>query len=1096
MMFHHCYICFQRFPDFVMLKRPLCHLIWLILLLSSPVTAQFGLPGTLDTTFNLAGQVGFSSNPIDPAPGEGANSSVLALAIQPDGKALVAGDFTAFNGRTQNRIIRLLNDGSVDSSFQIGSGASGLIRTLLLQPDGKVIIGGDFFTFNGTQRRRLARLLPNGQLDTTFNPGLSANNIIRSKALLPDGKVMIVGQFTSVNGVALNRIARLNTNGSVDASFNPGTAANGDILAMAVQPDGKIVIAGNFTSYSGISRMRIARIEANGSLDTTFNPGSGSNQVINTIGLLPNGKMFVSGSFLEFNGRPGRCLVRLNADGSVDTTTNIGTGMNGASTTLSILPDGKVIISGFFSEINGVTRYEMARLHPDGSLDTSFSVGSASLNPVTGIANSFITLAVQSDGKILIGGFFVEFNGLGRNRMTRLLANGSHDLTYNPRIGANSSVWSLARLPDGRIYVAGTFTSFNELPYKYIVRLFPDGRIDSSFNTGTGPNYFIASVAIQPDGRVVIGGNFSAINGITRNNIARLNQDGSVDTTFNPGSGPNTVVLNALVQADGKILIQGLFGTVNGVSRAYIARLHANGQVDTSFQTGTFSAGSTSVWMYSMALQPDGKILVAGQFVAYNTVSRGRILRLNTDGSLDLTFNSNSGASGIVHAIAVQPDGKILIGGEFIGYNFIARNRIARLNADGTLDISFNALGGANLTVRTIAVQSDSLILVGGEFTSINGVSRNRMARLLPNGILDTTYNPGSGLNDMLFHIVLQPDGKALMAGWFTTFNGSFSPRIVRVWGGTCAGLVTNTTSSAPICVGSTKVLSGTPGGRWVIASGPGSIVGNTYVASGGAGMVNLINILASCSSSVVTFTVVAFPLAPQVLPPSPICAGNRATIVPTAGGTSYRFFADSTAVSPLPGGDGVTSFTTPALASATTYYVSSLNFTVCESSRRSAVTVSVNPVPVVNIVQIGDTLLADSMPGTYQWFRDEVAIVGANANYVVSNQSGLYTVAFTNTQGCADTSNAINVVMTSLDDKQKARLSWSTYPVPFDALLNIEAEQSFFYALLDLRGAVLLKGQSDSNEVTLSTAHLASGVYMIRLEVNGQTAYRRVVKQ
>lgn len=1077
-------------------KKLFHNLVWIVLLLSEPATAQFGFPGMRDTTFNLGGQYGLSSNPINPAPGEASNHMIRALAAQPDGKAVVAGEFTSFNGKLQNRIVRLLQDGTVDSSFQIGSGTNVPITMLLLQPDGKVIIGGDFMTFNGTQRVRLARLLPNGQIDTTFNPGSSANNTIQSIALLPNGKLMIAGRFTSVQGVACNRIARLNANGSLDASFNPGTAANGEILAMVIQPDGKIMIAGNFTSYNGALRNRIARIEANGNMDTTFNPGAGSNDPISSIGLLPNGKMFVSGSFQQFNGRQIRFLVRLNSDGSIDTTANIGTGMNGVCSAITILPDGKALLNGFFSEINGATRYDMARLNQDGSLDTTFSVGTASMRAPTFNAGSLFTHAVQPDGRILIGGAFVEFNGLGRNSISRLLANGSHDLTFNPRIGPDNPVFSFARLPDGRMYVAGSFVSFNDLPYKYIVRLFPDGRIDTSFNTGSGPNYVIVSVVLQPDGKVLIGGYFSAINGIPRNYIARLNQDGSLDTTFNPGSGPNSVVLGTLLQPDGKILINGTFVSVNGVARNYVARLHANGQLDSGFITGTFWGSSNFLLVREMALQPDGKILVGGDFTSYNALSRGRILRLNSDGSLDLTFNSSTGASGIIHAISLQPDGKILIGGEFAFYNSSGRSRIARLNIDGTPDPSFIFAGGANQTVRTIAVQSDGLILLGGDFTRINGVSRNRIARMLPNGVLDTTYNQGVGLNESPLRIVLQPDGKALVGGRFTTYNGSFVPRIMRIFGGTCASLVSNTTSSAPICVGSSKVLQGTPGGNWVIASGPGNIVGNTYIASGGVGLVSVFNITANCSSPLVTFAVNSNPIAPTLVTPTPICAGQRATISPTTGGTSYRFFADSISTIPLPGGDSVTSFTTPPLGATTTYYVSSLSSTGCESSMRSAVTINVNPVPVIGIVQVGDTLLADSMPGTYQWFRDEVAIVGANTNYFVPNQSGSHTVAFTTTQGCSDTSNAINVIMANVNEVQKNQFRWTTFPVPFNELLNIEADQPFSYTLFDLRGAVLLQGKTDRTEVALSTAYLASGVYMFRIEVNGQIAYRRVIKQ
>lgn len=1079
-----------------MLNRSFYYFGLLVMFLSQHSAAQIGLPGMRDTSFNLGRQYGFAANPINPAPGNGSNGAVLALAIQADGKTLVAGNFTAFNGRLLNRITRILPDGNVDSSFHTGSGASGDVSSLLLQPDGKVIIGGEFFTFNGTQRWRMARLFPNGQLDTSFNLGTGVNSSILAMALLPDGKVMIAGQFTTINGVSANRIARLNANGRADTSFNSGTAANGDIQAMVVQPDGKILIAGNFTSYAGISRMRIARIHANGSLDTSFNLIGGLIQSINAIGLQQNGKMFISGSFQEIEGRPRRLIARLNADGSLDTTANLGTGMNGISYTISNLSDGKVLISGSFSEIDGVTSNRVARLHPDGSLDTTFNAGSG-INPITNVGSRIITHAILSDGKVLIGGTFTEFNGFGRNRITRLLANGSIDSTHNPITGAIGSVLSLARLPDGRIYAAGGFISYNDLPYQYIVRLFPDGRLDTSFNTGTGPNNYISGVAIQPDGKVVIGGNFSAINGVARNNIARLNPDGSVDTTFNPGSGTNSAVMNILVQSDGKILIQGLFGSVNGFNRAYLARLHANGLVDTSFQTGNFSAGSNTVWMRAIALQPDGKILVGGQFVAYNFVSRGRILRLNADGSLDSTFNSTQGASGTVQEIVLQPDGKVLIGGEFVAYNFSARNRIARLNADGTLDVSFNALGGANSIVRTIAVQSDSLILVGGDFTSINGVSRNRIARLLPNGGLDTTYNPGTGLNDVLLAIVLQPDGKALLSGWFSTLNGTFSPRIARLFGGDCATLVTNTTSSAPICIGSTKSLIGTAGGRWVITSGPGSIVGNTYVSSSVGGAVTIINVIGSCASLAVTFNVDFLPIPPIVTPIPAICSGNTATIAPLARGVSYNFWVDSVGGSPINGSGGISSYVTPALTNTTTYYVSALSATGCESSTRIAVTIVVQPSPTVSISQQNDTLLADVTSGVFQWHKDSTALSGATVAYYVPTQTGNYWLDFTNVEGCSANSNVINVVVTNLSFLQFSQnMRWSTYPVPFDGQLMIEAESPFTYEILDVQGKVLLRGATENPSIELQTEQLSAGVYLVKVVVNGQAAVRRVVKR
>src|ERR1700682_532602 len=241
------------------------------------------------------------------------------------------------------------------------------------------------------------------------------------------------------------------------------------------------------------------------------------------------------------------------------------------------------------------------------------------------------------------------------------------------------------------------------------------------------------SIAVQPDGKIIVGGGFTHLGGGTgtatvRNHIGRLNADGTVDMSFNPGT--NSIVQTVAVQPDGKILIGGNFSAVGGgdglaTLRQYIARLNADGTVDMSFNPGANNV------VYALVVQPDGKILVGGNFFklgggGVGTTTRNAIGRLNADGSLDNSFDpgaSKVGGVPIVYTMALQPDGKVVVGGYFQGLGggtgSTVRNWIGRINADGTLDTPFNP--GATFTVNTSALQADGKIVLGGDFQGLGG---------------------------------------------------------------------------------------------------------------------------------------------------------------------------------------------------------------------------------------------------------------------------------------------------------------------------------------------------------------------------------------
>jgi uncharacterized delta-60 repeat protein len=434
---------------------------------------------------------------------------------------------------------------------------------------------------------------------------------VNAVAVQADHKILIGGAFSTVDGVALNYIARLDDSGALDTGFDPGTGTDDTVWAVVVQADGKGLIGGEFTTVDGTGRNRIARLNRDGTLDIGLDPGTGaSNQV--------------------------QAVVHQ--------------------------PDGKVIIGGYFTAVDGTGRNRIARLNANGSLDASF-------DPGTGADSTVRAVAFQPDGKVIIGGSFATVNSVGRNRIARLSDTGTVDTSFNPGTGANDIVYAIAVQTNNKVLIAGTFTSINSVSRSRIARLSTTGAVDTSFDPGTGPNSYVYAMALQLDGKVLIVGNFTTVNSVTRNRIARLTDSGTLDTSFNPGVGPNLLVRAVAVQPDNKVIIAGSFTTVNGVSRNRIARLNDDGTLDTSFDPGT----GASSWVDAVAVQSDGKILIGGAFTSVSGVACNRIARLNADGSVDTTFVTSAGADDTVYDIAIQPDGKVLIGGDF-------NKRIARMN--------------------------------------------------------------------------------------------------------------------------------------------------------------------------------------------------------------------------------------------------------------------------------------------------------------------------------------------------------------------------------------------------------------------------------
>lgn len=355
---------------------------------------------------------------------------------------------------------------------------------------------------------------------------------------------------------------------------------------------------------------------------------------------------------------------------------------------------------------------------------------------------------------------------------------GGLDPGFSTGRGAEDTVQTLAIQRDGKIVAAGLFFNINNTANSLgIARLLTNGTVDVTFNPGASVDFGISSVAVQPDGKIILGGGFTMYQGVSRNGITRIDAGGTLDPSFNPGTGVNDIIESVALQPDGKLLIAGAFTFYNSTARNGLARVNTNGTLDVTFNPGTgidFAAESVVV-------QSDGKILLGGGFLNYNGVQRRGVTRINSNGSRDDTFDPGSSVDNQILVVRPEPDGKVLIGGDFTTFNGISRNRIARLNTNGTLDVTFNPGAGANGSVFTLALQPNGKVILGGSFTTMNGTSRIRIARLLPNGALDTNFNPGTGANSTVRALALESDGKAVLGGQFTTFNGASHVRLARL---------------------------------------------------------------------------------------------------------------------------------------------------------------------------------------------------------------------------------------------------------------------------------------------------------------------------
>lgn len=704
------------------------------------VVLRYNTDGSLDTTFASDGSFIYSQN--------GGDDYSIAGAIQPDGKIVVGGKMNDVS----SSVIRINTDGSLDTSFGSGGVFSfdysgyprSLVISLAIDSAGKIVVGG--YALGSNYDYAFARILPTGGFDSTFVGGNgtiaagtgritvqigSGHDVCNSMTIQPDGKIVGAGYSDASN--ADFSAVRLNTNGSLDASFdtdgkvqtNFGLNERGN--GVAIQSDGKIVIAGESDLSGSRYDFALARYNINGSLDTSFD-GDGrlttqfnsNNSIARDILIQPDGKIVASGysnwATVDFS------IARYNPNGSLDTSWGVGKKPIEVNTSddhaegIAQQADGKLVVVGR-TLISGNFRFGLTRFNADGTLDTGFGSG-GKVSTALVFSDYGESVAIQpADQKIVVGGFV--YNGAGDYDflLARYNTNGSLDTSFGTsgfvrrHNSSDDKIYSIALLSDGDIVAVG--------------------------NTVGGGNLDLAILRFD----VATNSWDTGFDGDGLRTIANANDD---------------IALDVKIDSNGKILLGGL---TTPSSRDFIlARLNANnGTNDATFNGGNVLVQQINGFdeeIHALTLQSDGKIVVAGYA---NTGANGNdfvLARYSNTGVPDATFDFDgkqittfSSSSDVANGVAIQSDGKILASGYAYGgsHNDYA---FARYNSDGSLDTTFgnggrrtyDSSGYHDYGTANLIIQSDGKAVTAGE--SHNGINWDfGVVRILTNSQADCSYS-------------------------------------------------------------------------------------------------------------------------------------------------------------------------------------------------------------------------------------------------------------------------------------------------------------------------------------------------------------------
>jgi len=790
------------------------------------VGGAFRAVGGISTVVNNIVQYNVQTNSWS-ALGTGANNGVSfagliggvrALAVDGQGRVYVGGFFTRAGGVSANSVARF--DPATNSWSALGTGAnngvSGEVFALVVDGQGRIYVGGDFTRAGGVSANNVARFDPatnswsalgtganNGVSDTSFSERVNALAIDRQ------GRVYVGGRFTRAGEVSANRVARFDPQANSWSAL--GTGANngisGDetsfpgpsVSALAVDEQGRVYVGGDFTQAGGVSARSVARFDpATNSWSAlgagvSFSLGSGGE--VNALAIDGQGRVYVGGRFTRAGGVSANNVARF--DPQANSWSALGTGANngvsGSVNALAVDGQGLVYVGGRFAQAVGVSASSVARFNPATNSWSALGTGGGS-----GTNDIVRALAVDGQGRVYVGGLFTQAGGVSANSVARFdpatnswstLGTGANngvtglpilgipDLPLPPDFVLPGIVGALAVDGQGNVYVGGAFTRAGGVSANSVARFNPATNSWSALGTGSSngvsgsrtpilPIPSVSALAVDGQGRVYVGGDFTEAGGVSARSVARFNPatnswsalgtgaNNGVSGDETPLSGPSVSAL--AVDGQGRVYVGGRFTRAGEVSANRVARFDPQANSWSALGTGAnngisgdetpFSGPSVS----ALAVDGQGRVYVGGRFTSAGGVSANSVARFDPQANSwsALGTGANNGVTdtlppdfvlpGIVGALAVDGQGNVYVGGAFTRAGGVSANNVARFDPQAN---SWSALGtGANngvggitstisVGVNTFAVDRQGRVYVGGNFTTAGDVVSAYIAR-------------------------------------------------------------------------------------------------------------------------------------------------------------------------------------------------------------------------------------------------------------------------------------------------------------------------------------------------------------------------------
>ncbi len=751
-----------------------CNQTWTVPATGGKIPYSFSIvsgPGTIDPTTGVYTSSSLSSSPtvieIRDAVGNTttvqadnvwtSDGAVNAIAQDASNNLYIGGAFSwvcLFPGAYGAVLDSTYGDPNYTMDLYHGGGFNGPVYAWVALGDGTVIAGGDFTSYDGNTANYIVKIDANGAMDTTFDPGGTGfNGPVQTLAIDTIGQIYAGGSFTQYNGSTATRIAKLDPKaGTLNTVFDAGGAGfNGTVESIVFDQYTSLIYAGGaFTQYEGNSVGRIAALDqSNGLLIVNFNPsGTGFNGTVYSVGVDKDGGLYAGGNFTQYDtSSPVNYIAKLDAStGTLNSGFDSGgSGFNGIVYAVDVDPTG-IFVGGSFSQYEGSAANNIAMLTPiTGTLSTTFDAGGAGFN------GTVMSISSVGDGNIYVAGPFTAYAGSAAYSIAKLsTSSGAFDSTFGTTAPPNSTVQTIYEDTKTNIYVGGNFAGFGGVEQKHVAKFNSTRGLDTTFNPAQGGfDGNVNALAADNSGNIYVGGAFANYNASAASNIAKLNTtSGALDATFDAGGAGFDGRVNTLaLDGAGNIFVGGAFTTYQAGAANDIAKMDTtNGTLNTTFDAG--GAGFNGA-VNTLALDGGGNIFVGGAFTTYKAGSANDIAKMDTtNGTLNATFDaSGTGFNGAVKAAAIDTGGNIYIGGAFTAYRAGTANHIAKMDTtNGTLDATFDpsGTGFTGTTVNNIVLDGAGNLYAGGSFTAYRSGTAWSVAKMdTTNGTLNTMFDAG-----------------------------------------------------------------------------------------------------------------------------------------------------------------------------------------------------------------------------------------------------------------------------------------------------------------------------------------------------------------